>query len=241
MTTRRRSIPLLATLLLLVASGLVGCGDDGDDDASGDPTSTTTTEAAGDETTTEAPADDETTTEAPADDETTTTEGPTTTAPVPDDSELAGLLLDPAAVGPEFTPDDTLGDGTFDPQLCPDITLEETWDDQAAQALVAGADEEAILFQQAILRFPDDAAAEAFTAELGDALVTCQPGTEVAPVDGAGDEALLATAADTGTTAMAGVVRVGALVSWILGISGPDLAAPVDEGILTAAADALAG
>lgn len=245
MTTRRLAAPLLVALVL-VSAGLAGCGgDDGDDDAG----TTTTTDAAGtdDETTsTTAPEGDDgsTTTEVPDDGSTTTAEGGSTTSPnlPPNDSPLAELLLDPATVGPDFTPDDSLGDGSLDTDLCEEITLEETWDDQAAQALTSGTDEDGAIFQQAILRFADDAAAEAFATELGDSLVACQPGTETTAVEGVGDLALLATAPEVeASSATAGIVQEGDLVVWLLGISAPGAESPVDQDILTAAADLLAG
>lgn len=247
MLTRRTTTLLVA--LVLVTAGLAGCGDGGDDD---DATTTTTTEAADGETagddgsTTEDPAtsDDDGATTEPSDEEgTTTTEGGTTSPDLPaDDRPLAELLLDPARVGSGYTADDTLGDGSLDTDLCEEVTLEETWDDQAAQALLSGSGDDGAIFQQAVLRFPDDAVAEAFYAELAAALVTCQPGTETAEVDGAGDEALLATAPDESAgTAVAGLVRVGDLVGWHLSLTGPGVEPPVTEAILTEAAALLAG
>lgn len=245
MTTRRSALLLAA--LLLVSAGLAGCGDDGGDDGAAD---TTTTEAdatepdTGDDdgSTTEAPDDEITaSTEAPPDDETTTSEDGTTTSPnlPPNDSPLADLLLDPAVIGPGFAPDDSLGDGSLDTDLCEEITLEETWDDQAAQALLSGTGDEGAIFQQALLRFPDDAAAEAFAGELGEALVTCQPGTETAEVPDVGDEALIATAPEAETTATAGIVRVGDIVAWHLAITSPGIPSPLDEELLATSAEAL--
>jgi hypothetical protein len=243
MTTRRSAV-LLLVVPLLVAAGLAGCGGDGDDDDAG---TTTTTEAAGtdDETTsTTAPEGDDTTTTEVPDDGSTTTEGGSTTSPnlPPNDSPLAEYLLDPAAVGPGFAPDDALGNGSLDTDLCEEVTLEETWDDQAAQALLSGTEEDEAIFQQAVLRFPDDAAAEAFATELADSLVACQPGTETTALDGVGDLALLATAPEVETSAAtAGVVQEGDIVVWLLGISAPGAESPVDQDILTAAAELLAG
>ncbi len=242
----RRSVLLLA-VLLLASAGLAACGDDGEDGDDG-AAATTTTEAAadpgadGEGSTTGAGDDpDATTTEAPPEGETTTSEGGTTTSPnlPPNSSPLADLLLDPTAVGPGFAPDDTLGDGTLDTDFCEEVTLEEAWDDQAAQALLAGAGEEGSIFQQSLLRFPDDAAAEAFADALGEALVTCQPTTETTELEGIGDAALLATAPDQDTTAVAGIVRVGDLVAWHLAISSPGTPTPLDEALLAASADAL--
>ena len=246
MTTRRLA-PLLVALVLVSAglAGLAGCGDD---DGDGDDAGTTTTDAAGaddEPSSTTAPAGDDgsTTSEVADDGSTTTAEGGSTTSPnlPPNDSPLAELLLDPATVGPGFAPDDRLGDGSLDTDLCEEITLEETWDDQAAQALLSGSIEEAAIFQQSILRFSDDTAAEAFVVALGDALSTCQPGTQTQPVEGVGDEAVLATAPDTESTAVAGILRVGDLVAWHLGITRPGVESPVDEDILAASAELLAG
>lgn len=245
MTSRRSALLLVA--FLLVPAGLAGCSDDGDDDA-GDTTTEaddTTTEA--DDTTTEPGGDtttepaDPTTTAAP--DGSSTSEGGSTTSPnlPPNDSPLAELLLDPAVVGTGFAPDDTLGDGSLDTDLCEDITLEETWDDQAAQALLAGSDEDSQIFQQAILRFPDADTATAFATELGEALVTCQPETETEELDGIGDSALLATVADESSTAVAGIVRVGDLVAWHLALTRPGAPSYLDEDILTASAERLVG
>ncbi len=246
MITRRGTL-LLTVLLLLVPVGLAGCGDDGDDDGA----TTTTTEAddggtdgstteAGDGSTTT--ADGGSTTEAPSDDP-TTSEGGSTTSPnlPPNDSPLAELLLDPADVGTGYAADDSLGDGSFDTDLCEEVTLEETWDDQAAQALLAGEGPDSSAFQQSVLGFPDAATAEAFVTGVSDALVTCQTGTEAETVEGVGDQALLARAGDSMTSAVAGMVRVGDRVSWLLSIAAPDQTAVVDEDLLAAAAEQLAG
>lgn len=241
----RRSV-LLLVALLLVPAAIAGCGggDGGDDDAGTTTTTDAATAGGDDEATTAAPEGDDETTTTEGDEPSTTVEGGSTTSPnlPPNDSPLAELLLDPAVVGPGFAPNDTLGDGSLDTDLCEEITLEETWDDQAAQALTAGTEEDATIFQQAILRFPDDTAAEAFATELGDALVACQPGTETATVDGVGDTAILATAPAMETSAAtAGIVQVGDLVVWLLGISAPGAESPVDEDVMTAAAELLVG
>lgn len=241
---------LLVASLLLVATGLAACGDDGDDDDNTSDTTTTEAAAEGDtgedsSSTTTGPDDDTSSTtetgDEPADTPTTTEEG-STTAPDPSsgDRPLDELLLDPATVGPGFSLDDTLGDGTLDPDLCEGTTIEETWDEQVAQALLSGTGDDAVVFQQALLRFPDARAAEAFTTTLGDALVSCEPGTEVVPVGGVGDEALLATSPSPEVPATAGIVRVGDLVGWHLSLSAPEVASPLDEALLTASADRLA-
>jgi len=244
MTVRR---PLLALAsLLLVTAGLVGCGDDDGDDAGGGGGTTTTEATDGDGgTTASSDATDTTegsTTETSTDDEPTTAGGSTTSPNLPpNDSPLVDLLLDPATLGPDFVADDSLGDGSFDTDLCEEISLEATWDDQAAQALLAGTGDDAVIFQQAILRFPDEAAAEAFTTEVGDALVACQPGTEITPVEGVGDEAFLGASPSAEFTTAAGLVRVGDLVTTLLGLTAPNVPAPVDEPTLAAAAGLLAG
>ncbi|QYG92039.1 hypothetical protein HC251_06035 [Iamia sp. SCSIO 61187] len=243
--TRTRFVALLLAALLL--AGLAACGDDdaGDDE-------TTTTQADGEDTdadgstTTDADDEDGSTTEAPTDDdETTTTEaGATTTSPnlPPNDSPLQDLLLDPGAVGEGYAPDDTLGDGSFDTDLCEEVTLEQTWDDQAAQALLRGTGDDAVIFQQSVLRFADAGAAEAFAAEVVDALTACQPDTEVEPVDGTDGQATLARAgAGEAGTATGAVVQVGDLVTWMFGLTGPGVEPPVDEALITAASALLAG
>jgi hypothetical protein len=246
MITRRAAL-LLTVLLLLVPAGLAGCGDDGDD---GDAASTTTaddggtdgstTEADGGSTTTD--GSEGSTTEAPGDDPTTTVEGSTTSPNLPpNDSPLGELLLDPADIGSGYAADDALGDGSFDTDLCEEVTLEQTWDDQAAQALLAGEGPDSSAFQQSVLGFPDAATAEAFVTAVSDALVTCQTGTEAEAVDGVGDQALIARAGDSTTAAVAGMVRVGDRVSWLLSIAAPDQTPVVDEALLAAAAEQLAG
>lgn len=210
----------LATCALAVGALLAAAGCGGDDDATS-PTSTA------------APP-----TTAPVD-ATTDPAGATTASPnlVPNDSSLVDQLLDPADVGEGYTPDDTLGDGTFDGDLCEDVVIAPSWDDEAGQALSRPADDGDLdTFTQAVLSFSDEAAAAAFVTEVGDGQGTCLGGS-MEPVT-AGDEALLLVVNDEEGASASAVVRVGARVT-VLTALGPTDPGPVDEDLVATAAAGL--
>ncbi|WCO68344.1 sensor domain-containing protein [Iamia majanohamensis] len=214
---------------------LAACG--GDDDSG---TTTTSTSTLPDAPSTAGTDDGATTTAGDDDGGPTTTAAPTTSPNLPpSDSPLVDQLLDPAAVGEGFAPDDTLGDGTFDGDLCEDVTIEPSWDDQAGQGL-SRAEEGGDLtaFTQAVLDFPDDAAAEAFVAEVREGQTTCLGG-EATDVD-AGDEAFLISVSDEEGSAAAAVVRIGPRVTSLTAL-GPTDPGPLDEELVQAAAAAIGG
>ena len=222
----------VAAALVLV---LAACG--GDDDSG---TTTTSTSTLPDAPTT-AGSDDGATTTAGEDGEGPTTTAAPTTSPnlPPSDSPLVDQLLDPAVVGEGFAPDDTLGDGTFDGDLCEDVTIEPSWDDQAGQGLSRPEDGgDLTAFTQAVLDFPDDAAAEAFVAEVREGQTTCLGG-EATDVD-AGDEAFLISVSDEEGSAAAAVVRIGPRVTSLTAL-GPSDPGPLDEELVQAAAAAIGG
>lgn len=194
----RRALGVIGVGLLVL---LGACSDDGgDDDAAATSTTTEVADA------TDAPA----TTAG----ETTTTSDPaatTTTSPnlAPSDSPLVELLAPAATFGAGYAPDDTYGDGTFDGDLCEDVTVDQTWDDQAGQALSAGEAD----VTQAVLRFADDAAATAFVQELGDGVSTCDPNIVPEAVAGVGDEAYRLGTSDEEGRRDSLVIRIGPLVT----------------------------
>ena len=216
-------------LLVVVAVALVGCSD-GDDDAKGGagPAATSTTTATPDEggapTTT---AGDTTTTSDP--------EATATTSPnlPPSDSPLVELLTPASSFGAGYAPDDTYGDGTFDGDLCEDVTIDTTWDDQAGQALSAGG----ASITQAVLRFADAATATAFVQDLTDGVTTCDPNIVPEPVEGVGDEASRLTTSDEEGSRDQLIVRVGPLVTVVTALA-PDGASPLGPDT---AADLVAG
>lgn len=218
----------LAALLLL---GATACG--GDDDETAPTTSTTAATSTPASTPTTGPGSVPTSTTVPG--------ASPTTSPnlVPNDSPLGEQLLAPTAVGEGYGPDDTLGDGTFDGDLCEGVVIDPTWDDEAGQALSnAGADGALETFTQSILAFPDDAAASSFLTEVADGQGTCL-GAIAEPVD-AGDEAVLVVVSDEEGSSAAGLARVGARVTLLTAI-GPADPPPVDEALVVAAATALGG
>ncbi len=218
----------LAAALLV---GVVACG--GDDDSG---TTTTSTSTLPDAPTTADEAGGSTTTAGGGDEATTTTTSPNLP---PSDSPLVDQLLDPSAVGEGFAPDDTLGDGTFDGDLCEDVIVEPSWDDQAGQGLTEpeeGGDLTA--FTQAVLEFADEAAAEAFVGEVRDGQTTCLGG-EASDVD-AGDQAFLISVSDEEGSSAAAVVRIGTRVTALTAL-GPTDPGPLDEDLVQQAAAAIGG
>lgn len=247
---RSRPVAVVATATLLLVGA--ACGGD-DEDPSADATTSTSTAADGGDdedpsTTTEdatTTTEDVSTTTAGEDQPTTTSDddAPTTTSPnlPPNDSPLAELLADPTELGEGYVPDDSLGDGSFDGDLCEDVFIEAAWEEQASQALRQGTGDDAVTFQQTILRFFDESAAEAFCAQVSDGLVTCQPGTTMTEVAGVGDEAVLAALVEEGSAVAGGLVRSGDLVGYSSAIGPAEPGLPVDEAHLAAFADRLAG
>lgn len=225
MNRHRAATAGLALALPLALLLGAGCSDDGD---AGDDT-TTTTEAGGGTTTT-----DDGTTTLPG--ETTTTAAPPVTGP----ADLQALLVDVAEVGEGFALDSTLGNGAFSGELCEDITLEETWAEQASQALTRGEGSERELVTQAVLDFPDEGSAEDFVQAVVDGNDTCLPDGEIQDVE-AGDEALLIDIPSGETSTSASVVRVGATVSVMTSLYPTATGNPVTPELLAAAGTALAG
>lgn len=233
----KRPARLAVAVVAALALALGACG--GDDDAT-PATSTTTTEAGDGATTTTA---DGTGTDGPdteppdgEPEQTTTTAAP----PVAGPDELRALLLDPEAIAEGLRLDHTFGDGTFSPDLCEDVILDATWDDQASQALSTGTGPEDTAVNQAVLAFADAATAEAFVASLLDGYQACLAQGDLAEVD-AGDEAARHVVETEGiTTTTDAAVRVGARVA-VLRAVHPTGEEPVDDAVLAAAGDRLAG
>ncbi len=221
----RLAVGALAAALLLTASA---CG--GSDDSGPDTTPTLaeapTTEAGGSSTT------------SGRDPAATTT---TTTSPnlPPTDSPLQDQLLAPGTVGDGYAPDDTLGQGTFDGDLCEDVIIEPTWDDQAGQGLSRSDGAEKATFTQAVMAFADEAAAEGFATAVADGQSTCLAVGEPTTVD-VGDEAVLFVVSDEEGVAAAAIVRVGPRVTTLTAF-GPSGDGVLDEDLVQAAGAALGG
>lgn len=177
---------LLAGAVLLAA--LAGCSDgDGGDE----PSDTTTT------TTTSSPIDASETTEAGSG------------KPL-NESDLVDSLIDPAEVAEGLEVSPAAGAGDLATDLCPDVTIEVSWLDQAAQGMVRRNLENGLLVvNQSVLAFADTAGAESFVADLVDAYLRCDPSIPTEEVAGVGDQALFLGAAAGGDGA-ASVVMVRA-------------------------------
>ncbi len=252
MKPRRRARPLALLLVAVLLVGAAACSDDGGDDATDETTTTEATtgddrsaddpDATADDTSDDADATTEGDDPDAGDDGTTTSDDPdvTTTSPnlTPNDSPLGDLLLAPSEVGAGYAPDDTLGDGSFDGDLCEEVTVEAAFDDQAAQGLLQGTGEAAVSFTQAVMRFPDAAAAEGFVTAVVEGIEQCSPGAEITEVD-AGDQAVIATDETEGFAIAAGVVRVGDLVSWTASLTATLAATPITDDLVGTAGEHL--
>lgn len=227
--SRSRAASLVLVLSLVVAGAACG-GDDGGQ-AGTTTTSTTTAGGRGDGPVT---SEDEGTTTLP--EETTTTAA----SPVAGPDDLRAGLVDPARVGGGFALDHTQGTGAFSGELCEDVTLEATWDDQASHALALGAGDDHQLVTQAVLAFADEATAEAFAAAAGEGHRTCLSEGVSQDVD-AGDEAVLIEVDSGETSSSLAVVRVGARASVFTALYPTAAGDPVTAGLLVTAAAALAG
>ncbi len=242
-----RSPRAACVLTLAVTLAMSACGSDGD---SGSATTTSTTTTSTTTTSTTSTLESAPSTGAgPSDGGPSTVsttapgrdDAPDTTSPnlAPTDSPLVDQLLDPTAVGGGYTPDDTLGDGTFDGDLCEDVVIEPTWEDEAGQGLSRSeGDGGPTFFTQAVLDFAEPDTAEAFVVAVRNGQSTCL-GAQPAALD-IGDEAFLIGVSDEEGTLGAGVVRVGARVT-TLNAQGPADPGPVDEDLVRAAAAALGG
>jgi hypothetical protein len=179
-----RSLVLAGAVLL---AALAGCSDDDGDSA-----------------------DRSTTTTSPADAPTTTAAG--SGKPL-NESDLIDALLDPAEVAEGLKASPLPGSGDLELELCPDVTLEATWDDQAAQGLIRSGSQDLLVVNQSVLAFADAAAAEAFYDAVVDGYAECDPGLASEAVPDVGDEAVLlgAAAGGEGTSSVA-LVRAGAHV-----------------------------
>lgn len=223
----------LALALALVLPLAASCSD-GDDDgaapASSSATTTSSTEGGGGASTTE-----EATSTLP--DETTTTAAP----PVAGSVELQTLLIDPARFGDGFGLDPTLGNGTFSGELCEEVTLEQTWVDQASQALSAGQGDERRLVTQAVLELPDEGAAEAFVQAVVTGNETCLPdaGEVTDVVVGDGGVVIDIPSGDTSTSVA--VIRSGTRVVVFDALYPTAAGSPLTSELLDAAGTALAG
>lgn len=223
----RRSL-VAAGLVAALALALGGCSDD-DEPAP----STTTDSSMAAEPSAPTSGSGSSTTTAP-DGSSTTTTAPAESGP----AELRSALVAPATLGEGYAPDATVGTGAFSGELCEDVTLEATWDDQASQALSRGQGTEQEVVTQSVLAFADADAAEDFVAALVDGTEQCLGAAEGGPVE-AGEEAELRQVASDPFTTSLGVVRVGATVSAFSGLRPSAADASVTAELLVAAGELL--
>lgn len=227
----------LAAIVALAAAGCGG-GDDTPSAPPAPPPEPTTTLAVD-------PADPDGPADPTEPGETTTTQAPASAGP----EDLQAALLAPEAVAPGLGLDPTVGTGAFEPDLCEEVTIEQVWDDQASQALSVGRGAEGLILTQAVLRTADAATATTFVDDLVAALGECQA-TEITEVDeaataggGPADAALVVELGDPDDsfTDVAGLVRVGALVTVFRASDASGGESPLTADVLIAAGQALRG
>lgn len=235
MTRTRAAFTLLAVLLAVAA---LACGGDDDD---GGATSPTTEEGAapddgagGEGTSPDEPGPDDpegTDATPPASDD---------TAPRDPDSPLRAVLTDPAEVGEGYAPDPGLGDGTFEVDLCEEVTVDATWEESGSQALSRASGEGTTFYSESVLGFADAAAAEAFVDAAVEGYLTCLPDMERSDPD-VGDGAVVLRNDDLVSTQVYALVVVGERVAALRASTDPGGDLPVDDELLAAVASRLAG
>lgn len=219
---RRRRTALVAAVAVLALLG-AACSDDSDGGEEADRSTTTTTESTG------------------STDSTTTTVDNSQGRPLNESEELVAALAEPATFGDGLEVDpSSVGDGSFQLQLCPDTSLEATWDDQASQGLLrAGEAGTTLIVRQSVLAFPDAGVADAFIDDYLAAVTTCNPTVQVEDDLSIGERGARFTAATGEQADAAGAfVRAGTHVAYVDATGDPasDLAAVVNDERLTAVA-----
>ncbi len=214
----RRGCRLLA---VAVASSVLlfgaACSDDSD---GGDEADRSTTEPTG------------------STDSTTTTVDEGRGRPLNENEELVAALAAPAdfAPGLEVSPDQ-VGQGAFQPGLCPDQEIEVTWEDQASQGLVRTGEGGTLIVKQSVLAFADAEAADAFIDAYVEAVPACVPTVRPEEVPGIGERAVrIVNPAPEGPPTGAGaLVRVGVHVVYVEATGDPaaNLAEVVSNDLLT--------
>lgn len=179
----------------------------------------------------------------PVDRSTSTTEESPPPPTQPEESPLGPLLTDPADIGAAFGPADAgRGNGTFENDLCEEVTIDTDWTDSASQLLVTGSGEDASTYAESILAFADAAAASAFVTSVVDGLQECAPTFEPETVD-VGDEAVLVRLVlpedHNDVDQRTALVRVGSRVGALRSSTPPSDASPGDEDRMAAVAQSL--
>lgn len=223
---RRRRVRLLAGVAAVaLVLGAAACSDDDPDDEAGSGSSTTTTE----------PSDAGSSSE-PAD--STTTVDNSQGKPLNETDELIAALAAPGDIAErlEVKPE-SVGDGSFHPELCPDNEVEVTWDDQASQGLLRTGEGGTLIVTQSVLAFPDDGTADAFLDDYLEGVEACNPAVQVEDTTDIGDRLVRVTAStgDEPASAAGAFVRQGAHVVYLQATGDPaaDLAGVVSDDLLT--------
>lgn len=222
----RRSRAALAAALAVLALLGAACSDDSDGGDEADRSTTTPT------------------TETGSTDSTTTTIDNSQGRPLNETEELTAALAEPGVFGEGLAADPTsVGDGSFQVQLCPDQEVEVTWDDQASQGLLRTGGAGTLIVRQSVLAFPDAETADAFVDGYLEGVRACNPAVQVEDLTGIGENGKRFTAATDGSPASAAgaFVRVGTHVVSVESTGDPaaDLAAVVSDGRLTTVAGLL--
>lgn len=225
-SSRRRGARILAGVAAVaLVLGAAACSDDGDDPEA-DRSTTTTTE----------PADPGDASE--PSDSTTTTVDNSQGKPLNETDDLIAALAAPADVadGLEVKPE-SVGDGSFQTTICPDQTVEVTWDDQASQGLLRTGEGGTLIVSQSVLAFPDDDTADAFLDDYLAAVEACNPTIQVEDTTDLGDRMVRITAVtgDEPASGVGALVRQGSHVVYVQASGDPaaDLAGVVDDELLT--------
>jgi hypothetical protein len=207
---------LALSLAVALAFGGAGCG--GDDDSAPDETGTTTTvdsptRPSGSTNETEPTGPTEPTEPGESTDPPNTT-GSEPIDTTPNDSPLNALLTEPTDVGEGFVPDPELGDGSFDTDLCEEVTLEATWEDEASQGLRNGTGEESTYYTESIFSFSGATVAEDFVTAVAEGMQACLPDdTTLRPRPDIADEAVVIDVEGPEGTMQTALVRTGARVA----------------------------
>jgi hypothetical protein len=107
-------------------------------------------------------------------------------------------LLAPEEIAEGLAPNDRLGSGAFQVEVCRDHTVEATWDDQAAQFLFGSGGGKPLVVKQAVLAFSAAEVADTFVDVVAETVAACDPAAEAEDVPDVADRAVRISASAGG-------------------------------------------